>query len=93
MVLPAYQRMGIGTALLRYGFETLEADKVPIWLITQMRGRAMYRKFGFEDFDVLDADFAEFAGPYRGYGVHRSICMVRQPGGVQGLKPKTQIGW
>ena len=93
MVLPAHQRMGIGSALLRYGFENLEADKVPIWLITQMRGRAMYQKFGFEDFDVLDVDFSEFAGPYRGFGVHRSICMVRQPGGVPGSGPKTHITW
>lgn len=93
MVLPAYQRLGIGSALLRYGFEELGADELPIWLVTQMRGRAMYLKSGFEDADVLDIDFSEYAGPYRGFGVHRSICMVRQPGGVPSSGPKAEITW
>lgn len=81
MVHPSHQRHGIGSALLLHGFNTLGADKVPIWLITQMRGRNLYARFGFEDVDVLDVDFAEYMGPWRGYGVHRNICMVRQPGG------------
>ena len=89
MVHPSHQRRGIGSALLQHGFHTLGADTVPIWLITQMCGRNLYAKFGFEDVDVLDVDFAEYMGPYRGYGVHRNICMVRQPGGrarVEGIK-------
>ena len=93
MVLPEYQKLGIGSPLLRYGFEELRADALPIWLVTQMRGRDMYLKFGFEDVDVLDVDFSEYTGPYRGYGVHRSICMVRQPGGVAGLGEKAEIAW
>ena len=83
MVHPSHQRHGIGSALLLHGFNTLGADKVPIWLITQMRGRNLYARFGFEDVDVLDIDFAEYMGPLQGYGVHRNICMVRRPGGVK----------
>lgn len=93
MVHPAYQRKGIGSAMLQYGFETLGADKVLIWLITQMRGRDLYQKFGFEDVDVLDIDFSEYTGPYRGFGVHRNICMVRQPGGDLSSGPKAEINW
>lgn len=85
--------MGIGSALFRHAFETLGADEVPIWLVTQMRGRQMYLKFGFEDVDVLDVDFSEYTGPYRGFGLHRSICMVRQPGGVTSSGPKAEITW
>ena len=82
MVLPAWQRKGIGSAMFQYGFKELEADQLPIWLITQMRGRAMYQKFGFEDVGVLDIDFGEYIGSYRGFGVYRSVCMVRQPSEV-----------
>ena len=93
MVLPDYQRKGIGSALFKHGFENLEADKLPIWIVTQMRGREMYNKFGFEDVDVLDIDYSEYAGPYRGFGVHRSICMIRQPGGLPSSEPKPEIEW
>ena len=93
MVLPAYQRRGIGSALLRHGFEELGADELPIWLVTQMRGRAIYLKCGFEDVDVSDIDFSEYAGLHRDFGVYRSICMVRQPGGVPSSGPKAEITW
>ena len=86
MVLPAYQRKGIGSMLLRYGLESLEANTMPIWLVTQMRGRDFYQRFGFEDVDVLDIDFSEYTGPYRGFGVHRSICMIRRPGAISSLE-------
>lgn len=93
MVLPAYQRKGIGTALMRYGFEELGAGVLPIWLVTQVRGRQMYQTLGFEDVDVVDIDFSEFMGKYKGFGVHRSVCMIRQPSGSasSGLKPA--ISW
>ena len=80
MVLPAHQRKGIGSAMLRHGFEKLGAAEVPIWLITQMNGHELYKKFGFEEVEVVDVDLSEYTGLYRGYGVYRSICMLRQPG-------------
>ena len=40
----------------------------------------MYLKLGFEDVEVVDIDYSELAGPYLGYGMHRNICMRRQPG-------------
>lgn len=80
-VLPAYQRQGIGSMLIRYGLENLPLDELPIWLCTQMRGRNLYLKFGWEDVDCIDVDLGELAGPNNGYGMHRSPCMVRPPGG------------
>ncbi|KAL8785419.1 MAG: hypothetical protein Q9195_008654 [Heterodermia aff. obscurata] len=91
MVVPAFQRMGVGSTLLQHGLELLGANKVPIWLVTQMRGRAIYLKFGFEDVEVIDFDLSDFAGPYQGFGIHRNICMVRQPGGVAGSDPRSEI--
>lgn len=93
MVLPSFQRNGIGSALFRHGFENLGADEVPIWIVTQMRGRAMYLKFGFQDLDVIDVDLSEYAGPWQGFGVHRNICMLRQPGGVANCEAPTSIAW
>lgn len=93
MVLPQYQFKGIGSALLRHGFDDLGADQVPICLVTQLRGREIYLKFAFEDVDVIDIDMSDFAGPYRGFGIHRNVFMVRQPGGVPGKGPKAEIKW
>ena len=44
----------------------------------------MYQTLGFEDVGVVDIYFSEFMGPYRGFGMHRNICMVRQPGSAAG---------
>ena len=93
MVLPQFQRQGIGSALFQYGVEYLGADRVPIWLVTQMRGRAMYLTLGFRDVDVIDVDLSEYIGPWQGYGIHRNICMVRQPGGVASLESAAEITW
>ena len=84
MVLPEVQERGIGSSLT-YGLETRGADKRPVWLVTQMRGRELYRKFGFDDADVLDIDLSEYAGSHRGFGSHRSICMIRQPRDAKSL--------
>ena len=91
MVLPAYQRMGIGTKLMRYGFDELGAGALPIWLATQARARHVYETLGFEEVGVVDVDFGEFMGPYMGFGVHRSVCMVRQPGGGPSLEGRPKI--
>ena len=93
MVLPSYQRRGIGTALMRHGFHELGAGSLPIWLVTQVRGRHMYQTLGFEDVDVVDVDFSEFVGKYKGFGVHRNVCMLRQPGGVASEGPRPRIVW
>ena len=89
MVLPAHQRMGIGSAMLKHGLEELGADKVAVWLITQMNGHALYEKFGFEKVESIDVDLSEYTGPYRGFGVYRNICMVRRPGGLLGSEANT----
>lgn len=78
-VVPTHQRRGIGSALLKYGLDTLGAGALPVWLGTQMRGRNLYLKWGFEDVDSVDIDLTEFGGEWCGYGVHRSPCMLRMP--------------
>ena len=93
MVLPQFQRQRIGSALFQYALDRLGADEVPIWLVTQMRGRAAYLSFGFHDLEVIDVDLSEYAGPWKGFGIQRNICMLRQPGGVASSEPAAEITW
>lgn len=77
---PEYQKQGIGTALLRWGFKEFDLEKEKVWIQTQMRGRNVYRRYGWEEVDHLNIDLSEWGGKLRGFGVHRSPCMLRQPG-------------
>lgn len=85
-VVPTHQRRGIGSALLKYGLDTLGAGALPVWLSTQIRGRNLYLKWGFGDVDSVDIDLTEFGGEWCGYGVHRSPCMLRMPDGENTLE-------
>ncbi|MCJ1433709.1 hypothetical protein MMC27_003073 [Xylographa pallens] len=80
-VLPEYQRQGIGTALLQWGFEAFGLEREVVYIGTQMRGRNLYRRYGWVDVGFVDVDLREWGGKLRGFGVHRSPVMLRQPGG------------
>ena len=70
----------MGSALLRWGFEKFDLEMEKIWIQTQMRGRNVYRRYGWVDVENLDVDLSEWGGKMRGFGMHRSPCMLRQPG-------------
>ena len=76
--------------MLRWGFEKLELDKQEIWLTTQMPGRDFYRKFGWEDVDAVDMDFSTYLGSFRGFGIHRTMFMMRKPGAL--VESAVEIG-
>ncbi|KAL2045976.1 hypothetical protein ABVK25_011865 [Lepraria finkii] len=67
---------GIGSALLRYGLSKFHLDKLPIFVVTTIRGQGICRKFCWKDVDYVDVNLAERAGPDLGYGMHRSPCML-----------------
>ena len=79
MVRPGQQGRGIGSQMMRYGFEKLGADTLPCLVITQARLHEWYQKLDFEDVHVVDVDLAEYMGKYKGFGIHRSNVMVRPP--------------
>ncbi|MCJ1285559.1 hypothetical protein MMC26_004900 [Xylographa opegraphella] len=79
-VLPEYQRQGIGTALLAWGFETFGLERELVYIGTQMRGRNLYRRYGWVDAGFVDVDLREWGGQLRGYGIHRSPVLLREPG-------------
>jgi hypothetical protein len=66
--------------LLRWGFKQYGLEKEKVWLNTQMHGRNIYRRFGWVDVEFFDVDLVEWGGKYRGFGIHRTPLMLRQPG-------------
>lgn len=79
-VLPAYQGRGIGSAMIRYGLTTLRLKERPMFVITTMKGRKIYEKFGWKQVDAIDVDLGARGGALEGYGMHRSLCMFRARG-------------
>lgn len=89
MVLPAWQGRGIGSAMIRWALQNLHLDKLPIWRNAQPDGHRLYQNFGWRDFEQVDVDLSHWAGPNRGYGLHRTVCMLRESSGgsVEGRSP------
>ena len=81
MVLPAYQNLGIGSAIIRWALSNLHLDSMPTWLCAQPDGYSLYKKFGWRDIEAVDIDLSTWAGPNKGYGMHRTVCMLRDPRG------------
>ncbi|KAH6666985.1 acyl-CoA N-acyltransferase [Halenospora varia] len=79
-VLPEYQRKGIGSAILRWGFERYALEKETVFIQTFMGAQGMYARYGWEVVDATVIDLAEWGGELRGFGLHRSPQMIRQPG-------------
>ena len=80
MVLPTYQRQGIGSTMTRYALNELSLGKLPVWLHTQVREWGFYKKFSLNEVDCLAVDMSRWKGEDMGFGMHRSPCMMREPG-------------
>jgi hypothetical protein len=65
---PTRQKLGAGSALLKWGCELADRENKTIWLESSPPGYPLYRKFGFEDVDTLDVKLAELSGSARSEG-------------------------
>ncbi|CAP60181.1 uncharacterized protein PODANS_1_4960 [Podospora anserina S mat+] len=59
---PDRQRLGAGSALVKWGTDLADSLRLPTRLESSPVGYAVYRKFGFEDVDVLDMKVKETWG-------------------------------
>ena len=91
-VAPSYQRKGIGTALLRELFEKHGLAEQHVWLNAQLRGRDVYKKFGWRLVESVYIDLADSLGEGKGWGVHRSVFLLREPGNFGRVNTCTEMG-
>lgn len=59
------QRLGAGSALLKWGVELADAEGKVAWLEASPHGYPLYRRFGFEDIEVQDLKVTELWGSVR----------------------------
>ncbi|PYH88651.1 acyl-CoA N-acyltransferase [Aspergillus ellipticus CBS 707.79] len=76
--LPEAQGKGVGTALLRWGLERVDAANARVYLEATDDGYALYRKFGWEDLEKMRMDF----GALGGQGEQTWVAMRREKRGV-----------
>jgi ribosomal protein S18 acetylase RimI-like enzyme len=76
VVAPDCQRRGIGTALLEEGLAEVDRRGVQCVLAASAKGRGLYKKFGFADFEILEFNLAEYEGG-EVYGFDPHVVMHR----------------
>jgi GNAT superfamily N-acetyltransferase len=84
MTDPAFQRRGIGTALLRWGHELADQEAVPCFLCSSPFGHPLYQSLGWKHVAepvVVDLkEFVQFAEKGdMGWGVYKLYFMLRLP--------------
>ncbi|KAK3166927.1 hypothetical protein OEA41_010052 [Lepraria neglecta] len=79
MVLPAWQRCGIGSAIVQWALENLRLDTMPVFLNAQPDGNRLYQKYGWLDVKNFDIDLSDCAGPNRGGELFEAIQNYSTP--------------
>ncbi|PGH07095.1 hypothetical protein AJ79_06373 [Helicocarpus griseus UAMH5409] len=57
---PAHQGIGAGSALMKYGLDIADREKIPSWLESSRKGYPLYRKFGFQDTKRFTFDLTRY---------------------------------
>lgn len=84
-ILPAYQRLGIGQAMLATVLKLADEEGRRVFVEATPEGASLYRKFGWVECDErLRFDLAEFKA---GEGVlETTLFLMREPGaGAPGM--------
>lgn len=77
VVLPAYQRQGLGSRLLRWGLTHADAMALPAWIDASPAGLGLYRTMGWSEVATFVIDLAEWGG--RDGDREVTVMMLRQP--------------
>ena len=73
VVLPAYQRRGIGGMLLEDGLAVADKDSLPVCLGATEQAMPLYKRFGFEVTNISEFDMMS----YGGNSIEKHISMIR----------------
>ncbi|CAO1600378.1 hypothetical protein XANCAGTX0491_004069 [Xanthoria calcicola] len=76
IVLPPYQRRGLGTMLIREGLTAADGDKARTYIEASPKGLGLYQKFGWKQIDDIVIDMR----PHGGTGMASEKCLMREPG-------------
>ncbi|KAF7626590.1 GNAT family acetyltransferase [Aspergillus flavus] len=77
VVLPEYQRKGVGAKLMTKGLEEATALNLPVWLESSEEGYALYKKLGFKDLnDSIVMDLTKYGES----GIATTACMLLENG-------------
>ena len=61
LMSPAYQRRGLGSALLQWGIERADAERVPCWVQASPSACTVYTRAGFRVVGFTDHELDEWA--------------------------------
>ena len=82
-VLPEYQRMGLGIALMKSVLEVADQEGMGAYVEASSKGLGLYRKCGFKEVGRLEVDCGRFVEEEGGPGEERrfvTVAMVREAG-------------
>lgn len=84
---PNRQRLGAGAALLKHGLDLADSLGLPVRLEASPVGYGLYKKYGFEDIDVLDNPVTEKWGAVNkdgsNWGANNAVALAgKAPEGV-----------
>jgi len=68
IVSPSKQRLGAGSALVKWGTDLADELGLPCYLESSPSGYNMYKKHGFESIEVLDLNIGDLYGAVRNDG-------------------------
>ena len=80
MTNPEFQRRGAGARLLSWGVEEADRLGVVMALESTPAGLALYKRFGFQEKEIVAADMRQFGWdqPYDPEAAKR-VWMIREP--------------
>ncbi|KAJ5594053.1 uncharacterized protein N7459_000261 [Penicillium hispanicum] len=78
-VKPALQRQGIGSELVRLGFERAQAEGIPLAVCAEAPAYKFFAKLGFKETTHVDIDLRNYAPANTGFGIFRLTGMIWRP--------------
>lgn len=90
-VSSGHPRKGVADMLMRHFVSVADRELLDTYLQSQMVAHELYRRFEWEDVEVLDTDLDQWS-PEMKLGIHRVVGMLRHPRLVRGSRSWGHVG-